>query len=609
MAAPNSTVRCERIKTQRCCCYKENGVCKGDNVKNGGMRLPHGPPGSDSYRRREKLLQQLGTRFDPPGSGTARTKEAMMASKSLRVSLKHFPGNRTTPSKRREGTRTLRHKASLHGPVSEPIDTMIEDVDAATTTMPSQDGVTRSSRRRLLSPTAAVAAAEPRPGAAGGRMARAQLSDLSMEVSAVAARETELLRELAALRETAAKQASTIENLQRAAREQSKAVQKLESKAETLQQELHATDAAYKQQVQSLKEQLNHADTGHRRLTASMLHEKKFGERCRQYTGFRSAEIFDLWIECLNSDGLLDRVLVKQQMYPPEAEEAEVDDDGETQTRAQRKPYKNRAMSPKDAVFFTLMRCRTGLDIKDIHALFGIGYSTACRYFALYVSFLREWLQAEFPQPTEEQIKRATPVSFKKAFPGRNVQFIIDAHEQQCEEPSNLKCRRTLWSDYKHRTTNKFLGACTPCGACVFASSNYGGKCDDKTLTISSGFMDLLFEGWTTLADKGFMMHAEFAALNHELHTPSHAIAGVPTYSFDESRWTNAIGKTRIHIERMFRRAQEWKILHSIIKVSNMDLAGTVFQVCCLMTNYEPPLIRQGDDALVSVGELQWGLE
>lgn len=113
MAAPNSTVRCERIKTQRCCCYKENGVCKGDNVKNGGMRLPLGPPGSDSYRRREKLLQQLGTRFDPPGSGTARTKEAMMASKSLRVSLKHFPGNRTTPSKRREGTRTLRHKASL----------------------------------------------------------------------------------------------------------------------------------------------------------------------------------------------------------------------------------------------------------------------------------------------------------------------------------------------------------------------------------------------------------------------------------------------------------------------------------------------------------------
>jgi hypothetical protein len=48
MAAPSSTVRCERIKTQRCCCYKENGVCKGDNVKNGGMRLPHGPPGSES---------------------------------------------------------------------------------------------------------------------------------------------------------------------------------------------------------------------------------------------------------------------------------------------------------------------------------------------------------------------------------------------------------------------------------------------------------------------------------------------------------------------------------------------------------------------------------
>lgn len=63
--------------------------------------------------------------------------------------------------------------------------------------------------------------------------------------------------------------------------------------------------------------------------------------------------------------------------------------------------------------------------------------------------------------------------------------------------------RRTVWSDYKHRTTNKFLGACSPCGACVFASTNYGGKCDDRTLTTATGLLDTVFKGWTTLADKG----------------------------------------------------------------------------------------------------------
>ena len=77
--------------------------------------------------------------------------------------------------------------------------------------------------------------------------------------------------------------------------------------------------------------------------------------------------------------------------------------------------------------------------------------------------------------------------------------------------------RRTVWSDYKHRTTNKFLGACSPCGACVYASTNYGGKCDDRTLTNACGLMDTIYDGHTTLADKGFMMHAEFAAKKHEL--------------------------------------------------------------------------------------------
>jgi hypothetical protein len=236
------------------------------------------------------------------------------------------------------------------------------------------------------------------------------------------------------------------------------------------------------------------------------------------------------------------------------------DGDGESVApqpkRAKPNRMSQRALQPKEAIFMVLMRLRTGLDLIDIHALFNIGYSTACQYFAVYVTFLRDFLIAEFPMPSEEQLRRAEPESFQKAFPGDNVQLIIDAHEQQCEESANLEARRTLWSDYKHRCTNKFLGACTPCGACVFASTNYGGKCDDKTLTTATGIIGKCYPGWMTLADKGFMMSAEFAAVNHKLRVPSHAQVGVATFSRDESRWTNKIGKTRIHIERMFKRAQ-----------------------------------------------------
>eukprot|EP01043_Picozoa_sp_COSAG02_P035987 COSAG02_NODE_2609_length_8435_cov_4.723129_7_plen_69_part_00 len=59
--------------------------------------------------------------------------------------------------------------------------------------------------------------------------------------------------------------------------------------------------------------------------------------------------------------------------------------------------------------------------------------------------------------PTEEQLRRAEPSSFKRNFPNRDIQMIIDAHEQECESASNLQARRTTWSEYKHRTTNKFL--------------------------------------------------------------------------------------------------------------------------------------------------------
>ena len=91
-----------RKKTQSCCCGKKDGVCEGDDVKAAGvgMRLPLGAEGTENYHRRLQILRQLGVRFDPAGSMGRRTKEKMMKSADIRVSKAHFPGNRTTPSKR-----------------------------------------------------------------------------------------------------------------------------------------------------------------------------------------------------------------------------------------------------------------------------------------------------------------------------------------------------------------------------------------------------------------------------------------------------------------------------------------------------------------------------
>ena len=79
------------------------------------------------------------------------------------------------------------------------------------------------------------------------------------------------------------------------------------------------------------------------------------------------------------------------------------------------------------------------------------------------------------------------------------------------------------------------------------------------------------------------------------------------TFARDETRQSHTIGATRIHIERLFKRVQEWKVTHRTIKISNMDIYGTTFLVCCFMTNFDPPLIRDPNKPLMSVGEIQWG--
>ena len=69
---------------------------------------------------------------------------------------------------------------------------------------------------------------------------------------------------------------------------------------------------------------------------------------------------------------------------------------------------------------------------------------------------------------------------------------------------------------------------------------------------------------------------------------------------------THVVAGPRVHVERAFRRVQEWKCLSKRVKLTQADLAGSVFSVCARMSNFDRPLIREGD--LLSVAEQTWGL-
>jgi hypothetical protein len=197
----------------------------------------------------------------------------------------------------------------------------------------------------------------------------------------------------------------------------------------------------------------------------------------------------------------------------------------------------------------------------------------------------------------------------RKSFPGRFIQTIIDAHEQEMEVPSDPMARRSTWSSYKHRNTGKFIGEISANGAAVAAQGPWGGNTGDRSATRSANVLKRARKGNSSLADKGFMMHADYAEVLHELITPPKAYHGQLSFTVDETLLTSAVARERALVERVFERAQNWKILHNIIKISECDLAGSVFFVCMMMTNYEPPIVRKGLGLthLITMSELQWG--
>jgi len=172
-----------------------------------------------------------------------------------------------------------------------------------------------------------------------------------------------------------------------------------------------------------------------------------------------------------------------------------------------------------------------------------------------------------------------------------NLLAFIDCHEQEMQGPRDKTVARTMWSEYKQRYTLKFLGAIGPNGAFTFVSTAYPGRITDPQITRLSGFVDTVHEFGITSADKGFMMQKAFSDVLHSLAVPPKAAQKQEAFSGQQMQGTARIARKRIHVERAFRRAQEFDILHRRIPILQVDLWGMIFRVCCRLTNFQPPII------------------
>ncbi|XP_068757544.1 uncharacterized protein [Montipora capricornis] len=217
---------------------------------------------------------------------------------------------------------------------------------------------------------------------------------------------------------------------------------------------------------------------------------------------------------------------------------------------------------------FTLvsMRLRLGLLEKDLAERFRVAVSTVSSICRTWIRFMRAELESIcIHWPSKEQIFHYMPPIFKKLYP--SLVSIIDCTELQMESPSSLDKKSLCYSSYKSRTTMKALIGITPNGVVSFTSELYCGSISDPDIVKRSGYLQHIQRGDSVMADKGFTIRDELAAVGGRLVLP-HFLSGKRQFSQEEAEHNKKIASLRIHVERYMERLKTWHIFDRPIPIS-----------------------------------------
>ena len=179
------------------------------------------------------------------------------------------------------------------------------------------------------------------------------------------------------------------------------------------------------------------------------------------------------------------------------------------------------------------------------------------------------------------------PKIFKDKYPTTRV--IIDATEIYIEQPQLPELQQMTFSNYKGHNTYKALVGISPDGTVTFVSSLYPGCISDKELTRKSGILDLLEPGDSVMADKGFDIEEDLMLKGVRLNIPPF-LRNKEQFSENKLVVTRRIVSLRIHVERAMERIKNFHIFDRPMPSSLTDIADRIFFICCVLTNFLPPL-------------------
>ncbi|KAG5268330.1 hypothetical protein AALO_G00211380 [Alosa alosa] len=239
-------------------------------------------------------------------------------------------------------------------------------------------------------------------------------------------------------------------------------------------------------------------------------------------------------------------------------------------------------LTVEDHLLIILMKLRLGLCNTDLAYRFPVSKTTISNILRSWVPAMAFILKPLIKWPSKGAILKNMPKIFKRNF--KRCRCIIDCTEIFKARPSSLTARAQTWSNYKHNNTIKYLIAISPAGAISFLSPGWGGRVSDKQITNESGFLKLLEPRDEVLADRGFLIRDELAAYGATLRIP-HFTKGKKQLSAQEVDTARQLSRVRIHVERVIGRWKNFKILQTVIPVSQVNILDDVVIVCGALTN------------------------
>lgn len=122
-------------------------------------------------------------------------------------------------------------------------------------------------------------------------------------------------------------------------------------------------------------------------------------------------------------------------------------------------------------------------------------------------------------------------------------------------------------------------------------SKAFGGRTSDKTQTQQSGILNLLEPGDLVLADRGFLIEDDLAAVGASLAIPAFT-KGRKQLSMKDVDTTRQLARVRIHVERVMERIKNFNILSTILPISILIHSDNIVLICAALSNLQPRLVN-----------------